>query len=293
MILAGQLASEAEVKRFRTEAEAAAQLQHPNIVAIHEVGEHLGQHYFSMDFVVGTSLAARLGSEPLPIGEAVRWMKTIAEAVRFAHQRGIVHRDLKPANVLMDEFDQPRITDFGLAKRLDRAESMTASGTILGTPNYMSPEQAAGRQDMIGPAGDVFSLGAMLYETITGRVPFHGSNLAETLSNILRKDPVPPSRLNPRVPPDLETICLKCLEKRSDRRYPTADALAKDLGRFLSHEAISAKSVSTSRKASRWLVSHPKILAAMASGLLLALVWIGYARLFHLGRGEKGRTGLG
>ena len=191
MILAGQLASEAEVKRFRTEAEAAAQLQHPNIVAIHEVGEHLGQHYFSMDFVVGTSLAARLGSEPLPIGEAVRWMKTIAEAVRFAHQRGIVHRDLKPANVLMDEFDQPRITDFGLAKRLDRAESMTASGTILGTPNYMSPEQAAGRQDMIGPAGDVFSLGAMLYETITGRVPFHGSNLAETLSNILRKAPRP------------------------------------------------------------------------------------------------------
>ncbi|MHB8522269.1 MAG: serine/threonine-protein kinase [Limisphaerales bacterium] len=276
MILAGQLASEAEVKRFRTEAEAAAQLQHPNIVAVHEVGEHLGQHYFSMDFVVGTSLAARLGSEPLPIGEAVRWMKTIAEAVHFAHQRGIVHRDLKPANVLMDEFNRPRITDFGLAKRLDRAESITASGAIFGTPNYMSPEQAAGRQDIIGPAGDVFSLGAMLYEMITGRVPFHGSNLAETLSNILRKDPAPPGRLNPRVPPDLETICLKCLEKRSDWRYPTADALAKDLGRFLNHEAISARSASTSRKASRWLVSHPKILAALASGLLLALVWLGY-----------------
>jgi len=276
MILAGQLASEAEVKRFRTEAEAAAQLQHPNIVAIHEVGEHQGQQYFSMDFVAGSSLAARLGKEPLPIGEAVRWMKTIAEAVHFAHQRGILHRDLKPANVLLDEFDLPRITDFGLAKRLERVEQITASGAILGTPDYMSPEQAAGRHDITGPAGDVFSLGAMLYEMITGRVPFRGSNLAETLSHILQNEPVPPNRLNPRVPPDLETICLKCLEKRSDRRYSTAEALAKDLGCFLNHEAISAKPVGASRHVSRWLMGHPQALAALASGVLLALVWLGY-----------------
>jgi serine/threonine protein kinase len=276
MILAGQLAGEMEVRRFRSEAEAAAQLQHPNIVAIHEVGEHQGQQYFSMDFVAGKSLAARLGNEPLPIGEAVRWMKTIAEAVHFAHQRGIVHRDLKPANVLLDEFDQPRITDFGLAKRLERVEQLTASGAILGTPDYMSPEQAAGRQDIVGPAGDVFSLGAMLYVMLTGRVPFRGTNLAETLSHILQSEPVPPSRLNPRVPPELETICLKCLEKRPDRRYTTAAALAKDLGCFLNREAISAKPVGATRLVSRWLMGHPQTLAGLASGILLALVWLGY-----------------
>jgi eukaryotic-like serine/threonine-protein kinase len=213
MILAGQLAGEAEVKRFRSEAEAAAQLHHPNIVAIHEVGEHEGHHYFSMNLVVGIGLDSRLGSGPLPIGEAVGLVKTIAEAVHFAHGRGIVHRDLKPANVLLDEFGQPRITDFGVAKRLERAESMTMAGAMLGTPDYMSPEQAAGRHDIAGPPCDIFSLGAMLYQLITGRVPFRGSNLAETLSNILKKEPVPPSRVNPRVPADLETICLKCLEK--------------------------------------------------------------------------------
>jgi len=276
MILAGQLASEAEVKRFRTEAEAAAQLQHPNIVAIHEVGEHQGQNYFSMDFVAGMSLAARLGDEPLAIGEAARLMKTIAEAVHFAHGRGVVHRDLKPANVLLDEFGQPRITDFGLAKRLDRGDQLTASGAMLGTPDYMSPEQAAGRHDLIGPAGDVFSLGAMLYEMITGGVPFRGSNLAETLSHIIHDEPAPPSRLNPRVPPDLETICLACLEKRPDRRYATAGALARDLGRFLNHEAISARALGTPRKVSRWLMSHAQILAALVSVAMLALVWLGY-----------------
>jgi serine/threonine protein kinase len=276
MILAGQLASEADVKRFRTEAEAAAQLQHPNIVAIHEVGEHQGQHYFSMDFVSGRSLAARMGDGPIPIGEAARLMKTIAEAVHFAHQRGIVHRDLKPANVLLDEFGQPRVTDFGLAKRLDRGEQLTASGAMLGTPDYMSPEQAAGRHDIIGAVGDVFSLGAMLYEMIAGRVPFRGSNLPETLSNILQNEPVSPSRLNPRVPPDLETICLKCLEKRPERRYTSAGELAKDLGRFLDHEAISAKPAGLSRRVSRWFVGHPQILAAVASGVLLALIWLVY-----------------
>ena len=276
MILAGQLAGEAEVKRFRTEAEAAAQLQHPNIVAIHEVGEHQGRHYFSMDFVAGTSLAARLAKGPLPIGEAARLMQTIAKAVHFAHQRGIVHRDLKPANVLLDELGQPHVTDFGLAKRLDRGQHLTVSGAILGTPDYMSPEQAAGRQDIVGPAGDVFSLGAMLCEMLTGRVPFRGSNLAETLSHILQDEPLRPSRLNPRVPPDLETICLKCLEKRPDRRYPTADALATDLGRFLNREAIAARPIAASRRVNRWFISHPQVLAALASGLLLALVWFGY-----------------
>ncbi len=276
MILAGQLASEAEVKRFRTEAEAAAQLQHPNIVSIHEVGEHEGQQYFSMDFIVGASLAARIGKKPLAIGEAVQWMKTIAEAVHFAHQRGIVHRDLKPANVLLDEFDQPRITDFGLAKRLDRGDQVTASGALLGTPDYMSPEQVAGRHDISGPASDVFSLGAMLYEMLTGRVPFRGSNLADTLSHILQDEPERPSRLNSRVPADLETICLKCLEKRPDGRYPTAGGLATDLGRFLNHEAISARPVSASRQVSRWLMGHPQVLAAVGSGLLLALLWFGY-----------------
>ena len=228
-----------------------------------------------MDFVAGKSLADRLG-EGISIAEAARLMKSIAEAVHFAHQRGIVHRDLKPANVLLDEFGQPRITDFGLAKRLDRGEQLTVSGAVLGTPDYMSPEQAAGRQDMSGPASDVFSLGAMLYAMITGRVPFRGANLAELLSHILQDEPERPSRLNPRVPPDLETICLKCLEKRPDRRYASADALAKDLGRFLDHEAISARPVGRSRQVSRWFVGHPQLLAALASGVLLGLVWLVY-----------------
>jgi serine/threonine protein kinase len=276
MILAGQLAGDAEVKRFRVEAEAAAQLQHPNIVAIHEVGEHGGQHYFSMDFIGGTNLRAHMGNKALAIGEATRLMRFIAEAVHFAHQRGIVHRDLKPANVLLDESGHPHITDFGLAKRLECRESLTVSDTILGTPDYMSPEQAAGRQDIVGPSGDVFSLGAMLYEMITGRVPFRGANLAETLGKILNDDPVPPSRLNPRVPPGLETICLKCLEKRIDQRYTTAEALAKDLERFLNHEAVSARPLGRPQQIFRWLTDRPHVLAALACAGLLAFAWLGY-----------------
>jgi serine/threonine protein kinase len=277
MILAGQLAGEAEVKRFRTEAEAAAQLQHPNIVAIHEVGEHEGQHYYSMDLVVGPSLAARLGQGPLPIGEAARLMKTIAEAVEFAHQRGIIHRDLKPANVLLDQAGAPRVTDFGLAKRLERGESLTASGAMLGTPDYMSPEQAAGRHDITGPPADIFSLGAMLYQMITGRVPFRGANLSETLSNILHNEPIRPSRINPRVSADLETICLKCLEKRPDRRYPTGEALAQDLERFLNHEPVSARPTAASKRCVRWLKNHPWLAAGFASAIVLGLIWFSFA----------------
>ena len=166
-----------EVDRFYTEAQAAANLQHPNIVAIHEVGQHAGQHYFSMDYVAGKSLAQVVREQPLAAVQAAKYLKTIAEAIEFAHQRGTLHRDLKPANVLIDEFDQPRVTDFGLAKRIEGAGKLTSTGTLMGTPSYMPPEQAGANEGKIGPASDVYSLGALLYDLVTGRPPFLGDSL--------------------------------------------------------------------------------------------------------------------
>jgi len=276
MILAGQVASEAEVKRFHIEAEAAANLQHPNIVAIHEIGQHEGQHFFSMDLVDGKSLAARLKEGPLPVGEATRLAKLMAETVHYAHQRGVLHRDLKPANVLLDPAGQPRLTDFGLAKRVDRDQGLTASGAAFGTPSYMPPEQAAGRQDLVGPASDTYALGAMLYEMLTGQPPFRGATAAETISQAIESAPTPPSRLNPRVPRDLETICLKCLEKRPDLRYATANLLARDLERFLNHEPIQARPSSRGRNISRWFARRPLMLAGLGSVVALGLIWTAY-----------------
>ena len=242
MILAGKLAGEAEVQRFRREAEAAANLQHPNIVAIHEVGEHDGQHYYSMDYVQGRDLGALVReSGPLPPARAAECLKTIAEAVHFAHQRGTLHRDLKPQNVLMDAAGVPRITDFGLAKFIERDDSLTQTGAAMGSPSYMPPEQAAGHLDQVGPHSDVYSLGAILYELLTGRPPFRAETAVATMRLVMESDPVPPRKLNPAVPPDLETICLKCLEKNPARRYPSAHALAEELGRFLKHEPIQAR----------------------------------------------------
>jgi serine/threonine protein kinase len=199
MILAGELAGEDEVKRFREEAQLAAGLQHPGIVALHEVGEHEGQHYFSMDYIEGRSLAQMTRGQPLPPPQAVRYVRLIAEAIHFAHLQGVLHRDLKPSNVLIDRFDQPRVTDFGLAKNIRRDAGLTDSGAVLGTPSYMPPEQASGDRSKVGPASDVYALGAVLYELVTGRPPFQAATQLDTLLQVLEAEPAPPRLLNPAV----------------------------------------------------------------------------------------------
>ncbi len=293
MILAGQLARETDVKRFHAEAEAAANLQHPNIVAIHEVGEQEGQHYFSMDYVAGKNLAEVVREGPLPARKAALYVQTIAEAIHYAHQRGTLHRDLKPQNVLIDAADQPRITDFGLAKRFGvpplggsdaripaeagTPSELTRSGAVLGSPAYMPPEQAAGRHAQVGPPTDVYSIGAILYELLTGRAPFRGETLMATLAKVMDEPPVPPAKLNPRVPRDLETICLKCLEKGPERRYHSARELAEELGRFLNHEPILAKPASPLRTAWSWSLRHPWIVTGAATVIILGLVGFAYS----------------
>jgi outer membrane protein assembly factor BamB len=272
MILSGQLASEDDVKRFHLEAQTAAGLQHPNIVAIHEVGEHDGQHYFSMDFVEGQSLADLVRENPLPPERAVRWVRTIAEGIQYAHQRGVLHRDLKPSNVLIDSFGQPRVTDFGLAKRIDRDTRLTATGAVVGTPSYMPPEQASADRGAIGPASDVYSLGAVLYELVTGRPPFRAATPFDTLLQVLEAEPAPPRLLNPAVGRDLETIILKCLAKQPARRYASAQALADDLGALLEGRPIQARRPGLAEKAVRWAGKQRRsaIVATVAAVIAVA-----------------------
>jgi tRNA A-37 threonylcarbamoyl transferase component Bud32 len=271
MILAGRLAGEGDVRRFLTEAEAAANLQHPNIVAIHEIGEHDGQHYFSMDFVEGKNLADVARQGRMPAERAARLVKTVAEAIHYAHQRGILHRDLKPHNVIIGSNGEPRVTDFGLAKRLEGGSELTRTGAVLGSPSYMAPEQAGGRQDQAGPPSDVYSLGAILYELLTGRAPFQGATPAATLMAVMNEPVTPPAKLHAGVPKDLETICLKCLEKQPERRYATARALAEELGRFLNREPILARPAGVPRRMWSWTQRHPWVLAGAAAVLLLGL----------------------
>ena len=273
MILAGKLAGAAEVQRFLREAEAAANLQHPNIVAIHEVGEHDGQHYFSMDYVEGRDLGSLVRDGALPAQRAARYVKIIAEAIHFAHQRGTLHRDLKPQNVLIDAADQPRITDFGLAKFSGHDSGLTQSGAVMGSPSYMPPEQAAGRHDQVGPHSDVYALGAILYELLTGQPPFRGATAMATMRAVIDSDPVAPHKLNPDVPPDLETICLKCLEKSPERRYHSARELAEDVSRFLNREPIHARPASLLRKSISWARRHPFALASVAALVMLDLAF--------------------
>jgi WD40 repeat protein/tRNA A-37 threonylcarbamoyl transferase component Bud32 len=276
MILTGRLASAAEVHRFRAEAAAAANLQHPNIVAIHEIGEHEGQHYFSMDYIEGKNLAELVRENPLSPARAARYLKDVAEAIQFAHERGILHRDLKPSNVLIDAADQPRVTDFGLAKRVTGDSDLTHSGQILGTPSFIAPEQAAGKRGEGGPRSDVYSLGAILYHLLTGRPPFVAETLETTLAQVLNAEPATPRLLNPSIPRDLETTCLKCLEKAPSRRYATARELADELGRFLRGEPILARPVSRVEKVWRWGRRNPAVAVLTAGlGLLLIIVAVG------------------
>jgi Protein kinase domain len=274
MIRGGVLADAEDLKRFQAEAQAAAQLHHPNIVAIHEIGEHEGQHYYSMDFIEGKNLADFCDGKPLPAKQAAELIATIADAVQFAHQHGILHRDLKPQNVMLDANGAPHLTDFGLAKRTDLDSGLTQTGAVLGSPSYMAPEQAQARHDRIGAHTDVYSLGAILYETLTARAPFRGETPAETMMRVINDDPAAPSKIDPTIPRDLETICLKCLEKEPSRRYATARDLAEDARRFLKDEPVVARPASALRKAESWVRRHPWTLAAGSALLVLLLACV-------------------
>jgi serine/threonine protein kinase len=299
MILGGAHAGPDELARLQAEAEAAARLQHPHIVQIHEIGEHEGRPFLALELVEGRSLADRLRDTPLAPEPAARLLETLARAIHYAHERGVVHRDLKPANILLQRSEVrgqksavrsqkrqpptgarlgssdfrpptsdlcPKITDFGLAKRLDEESGQTQTGEIMGTPCYMSPEQAAGRVREVGPAADVYALGAILYEMLTGRPPFKGATPLDTMAQVCADDPVPPRRLQPKVPRDLETICLMCLHKEPRKRYASALALAEDLALFLAGTPIQARPMGRAERAWRWCRRNP-----VPAGLLLAV----------------------
>ncbi len=288
MIIAGQLASAGDVQRFKTEAEAAAGLDHPHIVPIYEVGEHEGQHYFSMKLVEGRSLAEKVGSGQWVVGsketqsETARLIAAVARAVHHAHQRGILHRDLKPANILLQVPDSqseirnpkseiPMVTDFGVARRVEGESGVTQTGAIVGTPSYMPPEQALGKKREITTAADVYSLGAILYELLTGRPPFRAESPLETLRQVVEKEPESPRRRNPRVHADLEAICLKCLEKSPWRRYGSAEALAEDLEQWLNGLPVQARRAGAGERVRRWLWRRRRAVLLAATPVLLVI----------------------
>jgi tetratricopeptide (TPR) repeat protein len=288
MILAGAHAGPEHLSRFQTEAEAAARLQHPNIVQIYEVGEHQGRPYFSLEFVQGGSLAGRLRGLPQPGVQAARLVEALARAVQYAHEQDIVHRDLKPANVLLAADGTPKVTDFGLAKLLDRGTGHTDSGAVVGTAGYMAPEQAGGHSRQVGPAADTYALGAILYELLTGRPPFAGENFFETLVQVCETAPVPPRRLQPTVPRDLETVCLKCLAKEPPKRYPSARELADDLRRFVDGEPIRARPTPGWEQAWKWARRRPWQAVSVVSGSLLLLALPALAIVYALFERQRG-----
>jgi WD40 repeat protein len=273
MILHGDMASPSDLVRFRIEAQAIARLQHPNIVQIYEIGEFKGLPFFSLEYVDGGTLSRKIGGAPQPIGQAAQMIETLARTMAFAHQRHIVHRDLKPGNVLLTPDGAPKIVDFGLAKTLDEMSGQTHSGAIMGTPSYMAPEQADGRSNEIGPAADIYALGAILFDMLTGRPPFRAEKPMDTLRMVIEDEPLPPSRLNPKVPRDLETICLKCLQKRALGRYATALELADDLRRFQEGVPITARPVTRTERLLKWVRRRPALAAVYA--LLLVVTVLG------------------
>ena len=292
LMLHGALASAADVERFRAEAAAAASLRHPHIVAIHEIGEHEGQHYFSMDLVTGRNLDELTRSGPLPARRAAELVAAVARAVDHAHRHGVLHRDIKPSNVIVDAEGQPHVTDFGLARRMVDPGGMTLAGQILGTPGFMAPEQATGDPQNVGVSADVYSLGAVLYQLLTGRPPFMGANLIAVLRQVAETEAVAATLLNPAVPRDLETIAQKCLNKDATRRYAGAAELADDLERFLRHEPILARPVGPWGRLARWARRNPSVAALTGTvAALLLLVAVGAtASAARLARARRAET---
>jgi tRNA A-37 threonylcarbamoyl transferase component Bud32 len=256
MILAGEHASAADLARFRVEAEAVARIKHPNIVQIYEIGDRDGRPFFSLEFCDGGSLAAKLDGTPWVPRRAAELVETLARAVQAAHDRQVVHRDLKPANVLLAADGTPKITDFGLAKRLDASAGQTASGAILGTPSYMAPEQANGSKH-VGTAADIYALGAILYELLTGRPPFKAPTALDTVMQVVSDEPARPRALQSKIPRELEAVCLKCLSKLPSRRYASAGALADDLTAWLDGRPVAARPLGSASRAWAWVKAHP------------------------------------
>jgi serine/threonine protein kinase len=271
VIALGSWATETHLKRFRREAEAVASLEHPGIVPIHEVGERDGQCYFSMKFIEGGQLDEVVTREPMPIRDAVELIAKLARTVHYAHEHGILHRDIKPGNILLDKNGEPHLTDFGLARLVEAESTVTGTKEVLGTPSYMAPEQAAGETAKPGKATDVYGLGAVLYQLLTGQPPFAGGTTYETIKLLLETEPRQPRLVNPKVDRDLSTICLKCLEKDSQRRYPAAAGLAEDLERWLKHEPILARHTGIFTRGRKWVRRNVAIAALITLSVALAI----------------------
>jgi len=276
VISLGQWASKAHLKRFRLEAEAAAKLEHPGIVPIHEVGERDGSCYFSMKFVEGGQLDEVVRREPIPIRQAAELIAKVARTVHYAHEHGILHRDIKPGNILLDAKGEPHLTDFGLVRLVESESSVTHTLEVLGTPSYMAPEQAVGNNAAVSSVTDVYGLGAVLYQLLTGQPPFAGGTTYETIKLLLDTEPRQPRQLNPKIDRDLSTICLKCLEKDPARRYSSALALAEDLEHWLKHEPIQARRTGVFTRGKKWVRRNPTsaLLAASLMALAATAGWI-------------------
>jgi serine/threonine-protein kinase len=271
MILAGSHAGPEQRARFRQEAEAVARLQHANIVQIYDVGECEGHSYLALEYVAGGTLAQKAASTPQQPAWAARLIEALARAIHMAHLKGVIHRDLKPTNILLTPEGAAKITDFGLARYMDDDSSLTKTGILLGTPGYMAPEQASGNARHVGPAADIYALGAILYELLTGQPPFRGDTPFQTVDKVLTTEPTPPRRLQPKLPRDVETICMKCLQKRPEQRYATAEALADDLHRFLNDKSITARPVPRAEHVWRWCRRNPWVAGLSAAVFLLVL----------------------